>query len=238
LEETLETLAAAGIEYTGAGNDIEQATAPGVLDAGAKGRVVVFSFGTESAGIPRSWGANEGRRGVDLLSSLSRGTVQQVAERIHQVKAERDVVVASIHWGGNWGYEIPLQQREFAHWLIDEAGVDIVHGHSSHHRRGIEVHRDRLILYGCGDFLNDYEGISGYEEFRDDLVLMYFPRVDLADGKLVGLRMTPLQIRRFQLNRAPTDDVHWLGEILNRECERFATGVETDPDGSFTLRWG
>jgi poly-gamma-glutamate capsule biosynthesis protein CapA/YwtB (metallophosphatase superfamily) len=30
----------------------------------------------------------------------------------------------------------------------------------------IEGYRDRLILYGCGDFLNDYEGIKGYEEFR------------------------------------------------------------------------
>jgi len=27
---------------------------------------------------------------------------------------------------------------------------------------------DRLILYGCGDFIDDYEGISGYERHRDD----------------------------------------------------------------------
>jgi len=48
--------------------------------------------------------------------------------------------------------------------------VDIVHGHSSHHVKGIEVHRGKLILYGCGDFIDDYEGIKGYEAFRDDLV--------------------------------------------------------------------
>ena len=30
---------------------------------------------------------------------------------------------------------------------------------------GFEVYRDKLILYGCGDFLNDYEGIGGYQPF-------------------------------------------------------------------------
>ena len=46
--------------------------------------------------------------------------------------------------------------------LIEEAGVPVVHGHSSHHPKAIEVYEGRLILYGCGDFLNDYEGIAGY----------------------------------------------------------------------------
>jgi poly-gamma-glutamate capsule biosynthesis protein CapA/YwtB (metallophosphatase superfamily) len=78
-----------------------------------------------------------------------------------------DLIVVSVHWGPNWGYDIPHQQRRFAHALIDKANVSIIHG--QHHLKAIEVYRDRLILYGCGDFLNDYEGIKGYEEFRDDL---------------------------------------------------------------------
>nr|WP_298377384.1 CapA family protein [uncultured Bradyrhizobium sp.] len=74
--------------------------------------------------------------------------------------------------GSNWGYYIPDEQTVFARTLIDQANASIVHGHSSHHPRAIEIYRDRLILYGCGDFLNDYEGIRGYERYRDDLVLM------------------------------------------------------------------
>jgi poly-gamma-glutamate synthesis protein (capsule biosynthesis protein) len=38
--------------------------------------------------------------------------------------------------------------------------VDVVHGHSSHHCKGAEVYRGRLVLYGCGDLISDYEGIS------------------------------------------------------------------------------
>ena len=74
------------------------------------------------------------------------------------------------------------------------------------------------ILYGCGDFLNDYEGISGHAEFRDDLVLMYFISMDQSSGSLVGMRMTPLQIKNFKLNRASSADVLWLKDTLNREC--------------------
>ena len=56
-----------------------------------------------------------------------------------EVKRTGDVAVASLHWGGNWGYQVTQSQREFAHWLIDDAGIDMVHGHSSHHVKGIEV---------------------------------------------------------------------------------------------------
>ena len=42
----------------------------------------------------------------------------------------------------------------------NQGGIDVVHGHSSHHPRPIEVYQRRLILYGCGDFIDDYEGIE------------------------------------------------------------------------------
>lgn len=55
--------------------------------------------------------------------------------------------------------------------------------------KGIEVYNGRFIIYGCGDFLNDYEGIIGYEGYRGDFVLMYFVDVSLDIGMLVGFRM-------------------------------------------------
>ena len=98
--------------------------------------------------------------------------------------------------------------------------VSVIHGHSSHHPRAIEVYRDRLILYGCGDFLNDYEGIAGYQKFREDLVLMYFADIAPA-GTLAALEIVPLQIRNFQLVRPSEDDVGWLHRTLDREYRKF-----------------
>jgi poly-gamma-glutamate capsule biosynthesis protein CapA/YwtB (metallophosphatase superfamily) len=137
----------------------------------------------------------------------------------------------------DWGYHIPRRQTEFAHRLIDDGGVDIVHGHSSHHVKAIEVYKSKLILYGCGDFLNDYEGISGYEEFRADLSLMYFATLDVSTGNLLDLQMAAMQIRRFQIQRASQADPRWLGETLNREGRPFGTRVIMHTNSHLALQW-
>ena len=174
---------------------------------------------------------------MNLIPGLTVEHADGIAETIHAVRRPRDVVIASIHWGRNWGYEIPEAQIRFAHRLIDTGAVDLVHGHSSHHFKAIEVYREKPILYGCGDFIDDYEGISGYEEFRDDLVLMYFPTIRATDGALTALEMVPLQIRNMRLNRASTADRAWVSERLDRECARLGTRVGVGSDGTLRLQW-
>jgi poly-gamma-glutamate capsule biosynthesis protein CapA/YwtB (metallophosphatase superfamily) len=231
LKETLTTLTGAGLKIAGAGKNLKEAEAPAIIETTGKGRVLVFGLGDESSGIPWLWDALNDRPGVNLLPDLSAGTVRHIADQISDIKRKSDCVVASIHWGGNWGYEIADEQREFAHRLIDLAQVDVVHGHSSHHPKGIEVYKGKPILYGCGDFLNDYEGIQGHEEFRTDLALMYFVTLDLATGDLVSLIMTPMQIRRFRLNDAQPDDVLWLQQVLDRESRPLGAKVELIDQG-------
>jgi len=238
LRETLSSLRKAGIKTAGAGLDIEQTEAPAILDVAGKGRVIVFSFGDVSSGVPLGWAASEDRPGVNLLPDLSEETAVRIARQVKGVKKTGDVAIASIHWGANWGYRVPARQRAFAHALIDLADVDIVHGHSSHHPKGTEIYKEKPILYGCGDFLDDYEGIEGYEEFRDDLVLMYFPSIDPANGRLFEFKMTPMQIRNFRLNRPVDRDADWLRNVLDRECRPFGVRVDAAAEGRFALHWG
>lgn len=233
LEETLDSLAAAGVQTAGAGRTVAEARRPAVVNLPSC-RVIVFSFGTATSGIPPSWAATEARPGVDLLPDLSDTTAAGVAARVRRARRPGDVVVASIHWGDNWGYRVPRAHTRFAHCLID-GGVDIVHGHSSHHPRPIEVYRERLVLYGCGDLIDDYEGISGYEEFRDDLALLYFPTVE-PGGRLVGLRMTAMRIRKIRLNRASVEEAEWLRKTVDRISADFGARVELAADGALTLR--
>ena len=144
--------------------------------------------------------------------------------------------MAAIHWGANWGYAVRPAQREFAHRLIDSANIDVVLGHSSHHPMGIEVYRDHLILYGCGDFLNDYEGIGGYESFRSDLTVAYFPSLDTATGRLTRLALAPMQIRHFRLNHASAADARWLEQTLTHQGKRYGTRVAPESD-MLVVRW-
>jgi poly-gamma-glutamate capsule biosynthesis protein CapA/YwtB (metallophosphatase superfamily) len=109
-----------------------------------------------------------------------------------------------------------------------------VHGHSSHHPRPIESYRGKLILYGCGDLVDDYEGISGHKQYRDDLRLLYFPRLDPASGELIELTMAPLQARQMRLHRASDIDVRWLRKTLDRVSRHFGSRIDLGSDGLLT----
>ena len=245
LRETLETMDAAGIRGIGAGVRLKQAARPAVMRVAGKGRVLVFSYGVANSGIPPRWAASSTQEGVHFLNDLSSRSVNRVKQTLKQYARPGDILVVSIHWGGNWGYQIPTDQVRFAHKLIDEAGVDLIHGHSSHHVKGIEVYRGKLILYGSGDFLNDYEGINNFKGlpkgahkyYRGDLSLMYFASVEPESGKLVQLLMTPTRMKRFRINLASQDEALWLKNRLNREGRMLGTTVNLNRVGELLLEW-
>jgi poly-gamma-glutamate synthesis protein (capsule biosynthesis protein) len=237
LAETLQTLDAAGIRHAGAGRNLEEARAPAVQEVPGKGRVVIFSCGSGSSGIGSSWAAGSARPGVYRLPDLSPRVLEQLDAQVRRVRRDGDIVVVSIHWGGNWEYRISRAQRDFAHALIERAGVDVVHGHSSHHIKGIEVHRGKLVLYGCGDLLTDYEGISGHEAYRGDLGLLYFASLEPGDGQLRRLEMVPTRMRRLRIQRAAPQEAQWLAGVLNREGRPLGSSVRLDEDRRLALHW-
>lgn len=236
LIETMESLTAADIKFSGSGNNAEEAAAPSILHT-EKGRVLVYSYGSSSSGVPAMWAAEPGLSGVNFLPDLNEKQLGKIRNNILDEKRSGDVVIFSVHWSGNWGYDISERQRDFAHRLIDESGVDIIFGHSSHHPMGIEVYNGKLIIYGAGDFINDYEGISGHEQYRSNLTLMYFPEVDPATGKLVTLKLVPMKINKFRLNKSSKNEAEWLQEMLIREGKDLGTRVRLENDNSLWLEW-
>ena len=235
LLDTIEALHGADITTAGAGRDADDAWAPAILPFDG-GRLIVLSLGSDSSGIPRSWAARAGRAGVALLPDLSDRSLEGVAAVVGRVKQPGDLALVSIHWGSNWGYAVPAEQRRFAQGLIKSAGIDLVHGHSSHHPKGVEVHEGKLVLYGCGDFLNDYEGIGGEEEYRPALTLAYLPELDPATGRLESLVMLPFRLAKFQLHTATAEETDWLADMLTREGQALGTRVDPEED-VLRLRW-
>lgn len=234
LAETLHTLAVAGIATVGAGLDAEQAERPALIAIPDGTRVVIAAAGMTSSGVPRSWAATGHRPGVVVGELSERGAVE-IADRVLPLKRADDIAIVSLHWGSNWGYDVESRQVRFAHRLID-AGIDVVHGHSSHHPRPIEVYRGKLILYGCGDTVDDYEGISGYEDYRDELRLLYFASIDRASGALIVLHMVPMRACRMRLEHASRDDAEWLRCTLEDASQRFGTTIRGEADGTLTVR--
>ena len=99
------------------------------------------------------------------------------------------------------------------------------------------MYKNRPIIYGCGDFLNDYEGIGGHESYRGDLGLMYFASVDSANGELVSLELVPTRIKKMQISVPDDRDRKWIRKLLNREGKGLNTSVKEINERVLTLEW-
>ncbi|KAJ1631228.1 capsule synthesis protein, capa [Pavlovales sp. CCMP2436] len=220
LAKTLKTLADAGIRTAGAGVNRKSAAQPAVVLVGDERRVLVYSVGSTSAGVPLKWAATVDRPGVWMLDGPVGATVSEISQRVKAVNRTGDMLT---------------------HALIDHADVDVVHGHSSHHPRAVEIYGSKLILYGrAGNFINNYEGIwnPSWDGFRSDLTRAYFPVIDSASGKLIELTMRPLQMHRFRLRNASVEDAAWLTSEMDRECRKFGARVkmlDKSDGGGFVL---
>ncbi|MGW2640123.1 CapA family protein [Streptomyces sp. NPDC001348] len=235
LDQTLVALADAGLRTAGAGRDAGEARRPAIVPLAGGGRVLVFSCGTASSGIPGGWAATGAHGGVDFVAEPSGAAASAITRRVRQMKRPGDIVIVSVHWGTNWGFGISREEVAFAHALVD-GGADVVHGHSSHHPRPVELYRGKPILYGCGDFVDDYEGISGHERYRDDLRLLYLVTMEPGTGTPATVRMVPLQARRMRLVRASHEDAEWLRTVLNRVGRGIGSRVAREPDDTLFLR--
>ena len=157
----------------------------------------------------------------------------RVAAQLAGARQPGDIVVLSIHWGDNWGYPVSLAHRALAEALVAH-GIDLVFGHSSHHPRAAAVMAGRLVLFGAGDLINDYEGIGGKEGFRPELVLGYVADLRRDSGALVALEMLPY---RFRLERADREARDWLARRMNHEASMFGGRVAETPQATLRLEW-
>ncbi|MFJ9810941.1 CapA family protein [Streptomyces sp. NPDC101158] len=230
LDDTLDALDKAGLRTAGAGRDAAEARRPAAVPLPGGRRLLVHAIGLASSGVPRDWAATARRGGVHYAAGPDDEAVTRLTARLREARRPGDLVVVSVHWGSNWGYAPARAEVSLGHALVD-AGADIVHGHSSHHPRPLEVYRGRLVLHGCGDLVNDYEGITGQERYRDDLRLLHLVTVHDDDGSLAEVRLVPLRSRRLRLERAPEQDVRWLHDVLGRISRPYGMRITTAPEG-------
>ncbi len=229
LEESLGSLNKANIYHAGAGVTIQNAQAPAILSIPAiSKRVLIFSMGTMSSGIPKDWTATESKPGVWLLENLNIETIVQIKKKTDEYRQPDDFCVVSIHWGSNWVEQIPPQHQTFAHSLIDKVKVNLIHGHSSHHPIGIEIYKNIPILYGCGDLINDYEEITPQHRPMSDFSLMYFLNFDAQNLKLKQFEIVPVEKKKFSLKFADQEDCQRLLAILQKVSSPFHTQFKID----------
>ncbi|CAN5765787.1 CapA family protein [soil metagenome] len=174
LSDTIEAIGSVGVKTVGAGIDLRAASAPSCFEVNGV-RVGVLAW---SALLPTGMAATMSRPGLAPLhvdtgyevdayyqmeepgdpSAVRIRTRVRDADRdnavasIKALRAEVDVLVATVHWGFGSGEELAEYQQPLAEALID-AGADIVHGHHPHAVHAIGFHRGKPILYSLGTFI-------------------------------------------------------------------------------------
>ncbi len=221
LLDTLDALDEAGIAWSGAGPNVWAARAPATVDV--DGLTVAFVSLTDNT---PEYAAGRNSPGVahlefDFDDADDRAVVRAMLDEARE--ADPDLLVASLHLGPNIVAE-PFESHErWCRWLCAE-GVDVVHGHSAHVFQAVEARDDGLILYDCGDFVDDY---AVDDELRNDRSFLFELIVD-GDGTATTLRLVPIEIAGCRVRRATDEVARWCRETMRERSQGYGTAHERD----------
>ena len=142
--DTFATLEAAGIDYFGAGVNIERAMKPLYVDF--DNLRVSFVSASRAEKIKMTPQATEDTPGI--LRCYDTALFDRA---ISEAKANSDICIAVVHWGTEYSTELEAVQIETAKEYV-AAGADIIIGAHSHCLQGLEFVDDAPVLYSLGNY--------------------------------------------------------------------------------------
>ncbi|MCL4361234.1 CapA family protein [Candidatus Dependentiae bacterium] len=213
LQETIKTLDEAKISHVGAGMDIEKAQEPVITEI-ENIKIGIIGYTDNEP----EWKAKINKPGINYIN-IDENNIE-VFEAVSKLKQKVDVCIITLHWGPNM-QEYPSQEFiNFAHKLID-SGADIIHGHSAHVVQGIEIYKNKIILYDTGDFVDDY---MVDEKLRNDLSFLF--NIEIENKKLKRLYLLPVKIENMQVNIANRGDAQTIIDMIKKRSSPFETRFE------------
>lgn len=200
------------IQHSGAGKDWQKAVQPAILEVKGQ-KMGMIAFTDNEPG----WEAEINKPGIFYCPIDPKDRrAQELFKQVSKLKTQVNYVIVSAHWGPNWGYEIPREQPLFAHTLID-SGADLIFGHSGHIFRGIEIYKDKPIIYCAGDFIDDY-AVDEIE--RNDESFLFILN---QEGNTFSLSLYPTIIQQFQNNLATFSRQKAIISKMQQLCEDLGT---------------
>ena len=177
--DTLSNLRAQGIQPTGAGINLAQATTPAIVSVHG----VRFAFLGVSAVNNPTWAG-------DAAPGTMPFQAQVYLDAIRRAKAIADVVVILPHWGREYTGDISFEQRKAAAAMV-AAGATLVIGNHPHHVQGVETFPSGAVAaYSLGNFVFDQAWSDGTVYTIEGLLL----RAKFQGSKLEGIDLIPIHI--------------------------------------------
>ncbi|MFH0873832.1 MAG: CapA family protein [Candidatus Komeilibacteria bacterium] len=206
IADTRNLLDQAGIRYTGAGANIEQALTPAIREVcGKKFGFLAFNDGDV---VPTAYGATKKNAGTALMN------VDTLKQAVTSLRPQVDYVIVSMHSGTEYSAVPNQRQIDFAHAAIDN-GADLVIGHHPHVVQSIEKYQGKYILYSLGNFIFDQmfstetrQGLMAEISFDDqgvnDIVLLPTQIENYSQPQILDLTKAGDIQRRLKISLATT----------------------------------
>lgn len=143
LDDTFATLEEAGIDYVGAGANMDRAKTPIYYTIGDRKIAYIAASHVIYA---MDWYANNERSGMV-------GTYDPalIVTSIKEASENSDFVIIYVHWGKERVHEPVEYQKNLARIYID-AGADAVIGCHPHVMQGLEFYKGKVIAYSLGNY--------------------------------------------------------------------------------------
>jgi len=182
--ETLNHIKDSGLNYIGAGEDIDEAYRPIVVEKDGK-KVAVFAA---SRVIPSgSWYA-----GIKTSGVAGAYNAERLLEEIENVRENVDYVIVYLHWGTEREQEPNKLQKNLARLLID-GGADVVVGTHPHVLQGFEFYKGKIIAYSLGNFI--------FTNYNNPTVIL---NVVFDNKRVESVEVVPCMIKNYVPE--PTND--------------------------------
>jgi len=158
MNDTLRKLRELRIVYTGAGINKKASRIPARIHFGTT--QIYFLAYCERP--PLSFYAKKKRPGT------ARIRLKDIKKDLKLYKKKDNIVLVSLHWGIEKMHYPRRYQKRIARKII-KAGADGIIGHHPHWPQGIEIYKNKPIIYSLGNFINGY-----YNDIEKDNIAVAF----------------------------------------------------------------
>lgn len=171
MEDTISFLDELAIRHAGGGKNLFDARRPALLNCGNV-TICILAYCDRP---PADYYASDNKPGISHLN------LGHIKDDIATWKTRYNIVIISLHWGIEQTHEPQGEQIEMAHRIID-AGADGIIGHHPHWPQGIEIYRNKPVVYSLGNFINGYTNPTE----RDNMaVALYYTGGTLERMKII-----------------------------------------------------
>lgn len=217
LLDTFSTLEEAGIAYMGAGRNLEEAMKPVYMDL--DGKTVAFVAASRAEKNKMTPQATEDKPGI--LRCYDTELFKQVIE---EADANADFVLAYVHWGTEYSYDLEEAQLTTGKEYLD-AGADVIIGAHSHCLQGMEYYEGKPIIYSLGNYW--------FNEKTLDTMLLDLHFYGNDEEQKLEVKVIPGVQSNYTTTYADTAEEQ---ERIYSFLEDISVNVEIDEEGMVTER--